>query len=106
MKRILALIAVSAFSFTLSGSSRCCPLCGGQSGATLASEYKNADLIVVGVVKNAKRDLEDPSKDTTELHIESVIKDHPYAAGRKVLILPRYYPPESLDADGKVLVFA
>jgi hypothetical protein len=106
MIRSFALILVSLFGFVASLPALCCPFCPGSQGQSLSGEYKAADLIVVGVVKNAKQNLEDPSKNTTELHIVSVVKDHPYLAGKKMLILPRYYPPESLDADGKVLVFA
>ena len=88
-------------------AANCCPLCGaGGTGQTLAGEYKTADLIVVGVVKNAQQNLDDPNKNTTELHITTIIKDHPYLTGKKVLILPRYLPADKNDPDAKVLVFA
>ena len=45
-----------------------CPFCSAQ-GQTLSGEVNLADLIVLGTLKNAKRDPDDPSRGTTELHI-------------------------------------
>lgn len=105
MKRIVALL----LALTITGPLRAdyCPLCGGPGGQTLAGEYNAAALIVVGTLKNPIRNLEDPEKSTTELHLTSIIKDHPYLKGKKVLILPRYFPPpDPTKPDDPVLVFA
>ncbi|MGL4420590.1 MAG: hypothetical protein ACRCZF_07990 [Gemmataceae bacterium] len=79
-----------------------CPFCNVQ-GQTLSGEVNQADLIVLGTLKNPKRDPNDVTRGSTELHIETIVKPHDYLAGRKMLLLPRYVP---LDAeDNKFLVF-
>lgn len=99
--------SILAFTFALMSATSNCPFCSGTTGQTLAGEYNAAALIVVGTLKNAVRNLEDPDKSTTELHVSSVIKDHPYLTGKKVLILPRYFPPpDPTKPDDPVLVFA
>lgn len=81
-----------------------CPFCSVQ-GQTLAGEVAQADLIVLGSLKNAKRDSDDITKGTTELHIESVVKDHPYVAGKTMLVLPRYIQLDASNANAKMMVF-
>ncbi|CAN5387919.1 hypothetical protein BH11PLA2_BH11PLA2_08420 [soil metagenome] len=96
-------IAVALFATTVNAYA--CPFCGTQ-GQTLTGEVGQADVIVVGVMKNAKQNLEDPGKSTTELHITTVVKDHPYLNGRKVLVLNRYQPEDPTNPDAKYLIFA
>ena len=81
-----------------------CPFCSVQ-GQTLAGEVAQADLIVLGTLKNAKRDSNDLSKGTTELHVDSIVKDHPFAAGKKVLMLPRFIQIDAANANAKMMVF-
>lgn len=69
-----------------------CPFCSTQ-GQTLSGEVSQADFIVLGRMTNAQRDLNDLTKGTTELIIDSVIKPHPYLVGRKSLQIPRYVAP-------------
>lgn len=92
-----------AVMFALPAGVWACPFCGAQ-GQTLAGEVAQADLIVVGVLRNPRRNVDDTGRDITELHITSIIKDHPYLAGRKVVLLPHYRNPD--DPDAKVMVFA
>lgn len=101
MNRILTVVCALA-SVSIASS---CPFCPSQ-GQTLAGEVAQADLILVGTLKNAKQNLDDPSKNTTELHITMVVKDHPYVGGRKVLIMPRYLPPDAANPDAQFIVFA
>ncbi len=98
--RFLAFFAMLAFSSVASA----CPFCSVQ-GQTLAGEVAQADMIILGVLKNAQRDPNDLSKGTTELHVESIVKEHPYASGKKVLILPRYIQLDSSNATAKMMVF-
>jgi hypothetical protein len=98
-------LAVAAVVLMLgAGVASACPFCSVQ-GQTLAGEVNQADLIVLGVLKNAKPDRNDFSKGTTELHIDSVVKDHPYLNGKKVLVLPRLIRIDPAAAEVKTLVF-
>jgi hypothetical protein len=97
--RTLTALAVAA---ALAGRAAACPFCSAQ-GQTLSGEVTQADFIVLGEVKNAKRDPSEFGKGTTELHVQSVVKPHPYLDGKKVLLLPRVI--DAAAADNKYLVF-
>jgi hypothetical protein len=99
-RAVLSLTAV----VVAAASAAACPFCPAQ-GQTLSGEVSLADLIVLGTLKNPKRDADDPSRGTTELHIESVVKTHEYLAGRKTIVLPRYVPLDAGGANSKFLVF-
>lgn len=87
------------------GEVRACPFCATQ-GQTLSSEVGQADFIVLGTLKNAKRDPEDFSKGSTDLDIVTVVKPHPYLKGKKSIVLPRYVPLDpKAEAGEKFLVF-
>jgi len=86
------------------GSVQACPFCSSQ-GQTLTSEVAQADLILLGTLKNAKRDPEDISRGSTELDVEIVIKPHPYAKGQKTITIPRFVPINPNEKDVKFLVF-
>lgn len=81
-----------------------CPFCSAQ-GTTLSGEVAQADLIVLGTLKNAKRDADDPTRGTTELHIDKVVKPHDYLNGKKMLLLPRYVPADPAAGSDKYIVF-
>lgn len=95
---LLAAAAVLAAA----GRSSACPFCSAQ-GQTLSGEVNQADFIVLGEMKNAKRDPNDPTRGTTELHVQSVVKPHPYLEGKKVLLLPRVV--DAAGGDSRFLVF-
>ncbi len=99
-------VAVVAALLALPLQGWTCPGCGGATGQTLLGEYNAADLIIVGYLKNPQRNFDDPTENKTELHITSVIKDHPYLHGKKMVILPRYVPPDPNDPEAKIIVFA
>ena len=90
----LALAAVAA----------ACPFCGAQ-GQTLAGEVSQADFIVLGVMKNPKQDPADFTRGTTELHIESKIKDHEFLKGKPVLTVPRVIKPGPKEKEVRYLLF-
>src|SRR5262245_3370153 len=82
-----------------------CPFCAAQ-GQTLLGELNQADFILFGTLKNAKADPDDPTQGTTDVEIESVIKDHPYLTGlkdKKVMTIPRYV--KTADPKTKHLIF-
>jgi hypothetical protein len=90
-------------ALTLSLWASACPFCPTQ-GQTLTGEVNSADLIVVGVMKNAQ--VNPDGNGTTELHVKTVVKDHPYLTGRKVLIMPRYQPEDPANPNAEYMVFA
>jgi hypothetical protein len=96
------LLAVAVLGFPAAASA--CPFCSAQ-GQTLSGEVNQADFIVLGTLKNAKRDPNDFTRGTTELHIDKVIKPHEYLAGKSVLTLPRYVPADPAAGEAKFLVF-
>jgi len=98
--------ALLASALFCAGEARACPFCATQ-GQTLSGEVNQADFIVLGNLKNAKRDPEDFTKGSTELEIVTVVKPHAYLKGKKSILLPRYVPLDlkAGDADAKFLVF-
>lgn len=81
-----------------------CPFCTMQ-GQTLTAEAGQASMVLYGTLTNANPEPRAGAPDgTTDLVIESVVKNHDYLNGRKVLTLPRYVPPVD-DGKHKFLVF-
>ena len=78
-----------------------CPFCSAE-GKTLTADANEASLILFGKLSNARLDPKDAFAGQTDLEIQTVIKSHAILAGRKVITLPRYLPP---DPDYKFLVF-
>lgn len=81
-----------------------CPFCSSQ-GQTLSGEVQQADLIVLGTLSNAKHDPADPTRGTTDLAIKSVIKPHPFLAGKTTVTLPKYLPDGAKASDTLFLVY-
>jgi hypothetical protein len=92
-----AVVAIGSPAFA-----RACPFCQGADGKTLTAEAGEASLILYGKLSNARLDPKDAYAGQTDLEIEVVVKSHEILAGRKVITLPRYLPP---DKDYKFLVF-
>jgi len=80
-----------------------CPFCP-SSRATLTQEAAQATLILFGTPTNPKFDPAGAFQGTTDLEIESVIKDHPFVAGKKVITINRYIPVDK-ENPRKYLVF-
>ncbi|HEY1378876.1 MAG TPA: hypothetical protein VGF55_18895 [Gemmataceae bacterium] len=78
-----------------------CPFCAAE-GKTLTADANEASLILFGKLTNARLDPKDSFAGQTDLEVETVVKSHAILAGRKVVTLPRYLPP---DPDYKFLVF-
>lgn len=81
-----------------------CPFCLGQ-GETLTGEVGRASLALYGTLSRADMTPRAGAPEgTTDLVIETVVKNHPWLNGQKVVTLPRYVPPVD-DGKYKYLVF-
>ena len=105
MMRVFICVSVVALCLPsfYSPEGQACPFCQPQ-GRTLSSEVEQANLILFGTLKNAKRDPNEFGKGTTDLDIELVIKDNEFRQGKKVIALPRYVPEDPKNPV-KFLVF-
>jgi hypothetical protein len=79
-----------------------CPFCTMQ-GQTLTGDVGQASMVLVGTLGNAKLTGADTLEGTTDLTVESVIKDNEIIKGKKVVTLPKYIPGD--DKKYKFLVF-
>jgi hypothetical protein len=75
-----------------------CPFCVGD-GKTLTSEIGQANMVLVGTLKDA-----DVKTETTKLVVETVIRDQDKTLKGNELVLPRYLP-EGVGKKYKFLVF-
>lgn len=102
---MLCRAVLSAFAAVmLAAVAAACPFCGAQ-GQTLAGEVSQADFIVLGVMKNPVQDPADFTRGTTELHIETKIKDNPFLNGKKVLSVPRVIKPGPNEKEVRYMLF-
>ena len=97
----LALLAALALPFP--AVARACPFCN-PVDQTLTKDAAQAMLIVFGSLSNPQYDPAHPFQGTTDLKIETVVKQHDFLGDKKVLTLNRYIPIEK-DNKGKYLVF-
>ena len=102
----MRLFLAALFVPLASGLASACPFCQ-RDGAGFFSEVAQSDFVVLGTVRNAKRDLAsgELGRGTTDLVITTVVKPHPYLAGKKQITLPRYIPADPRTANGQFLVF-
>lgn len=91
---LLALLALS-----VAAPLWACPFCTMQ-GQTLTGEVAQASLVLYGTLANAKEE----GEGSTDLVIDSVVKDNEILGKRKVITLSRYVPPAA-EAKYKYLVF-
>jgi len=101
-RAVLAVCTAVALPAAMSPMTSACPFCQGADGKTLTADASDASLILFGKLSNARLDPKDAYAGQTDLQIETVVKSHPILAGRKVITLPRYLPP---DPEYKFLVF-
>ena len=97
----LALLAALALPFP--AVAHACPFCN-PVDQTLTKDAAQAMLIVFGSLSNPQYDPAHPFQGTTDLKIETVVKQHDFLGDKKVLTLNRYIPIEK-DNKGKYLVF-
>jgi hypothetical protein len=95
-----ALIAVLA-CLLLTLPARACPFCTMQ-GQTLTGDVGQASMVLVGTLSNAKLTGADTLEGTTDLTIDSVIKNNEIIKDKKVVTLPKYIPE---DKKYKFLIF-
>jgi hypothetical protein len=96
-----ALVAAMILAFT--APAQACPGCGPPSGQTLASEVAQADFILFGTLGNPVPSPNDPSKGTTEITIDAVVKSHALVKDRKAFTIPRLVPRDAKPT--KYMVF-
>jgi hypothetical protein len=102
LRRCFLGIAV-AVGLALAADARACPFCT-QQGQTLTGQVEQATLVLYGTLSNAVLKDPDSLEGTTDLKIETVVKDHKFLDGRKVITLNRYVPPPT-EGKWKYLVF-
>jgi len=78
-----------------------CPFCTPQQ--TLAQDVARARVVVHGTFKNGQLD-GNTGKGTTELHVQTVLKNHEVLGNRQVVVLPRYVPTDR-DSSPQFLIF-
>ena len=98
MTRYAATIALVIIGI-LTGSATACPFCAAE-GQTYSTELNQAQIVVVARPISA-----DIDKETTEIEIETVIKDHPSRGKKTRFVLSRYIDPTPLGTKGKFLFF-
>jgi hypothetical protein len=76
-----------------------CPFCSMQ-GQTLTGEVAQASMVLYGTLTNAKEE----GEGSTDLVIDTVVKDNEILHNRKTITLPRYVP-QPTDGKYKYLVF-
>lgn len=97
-------LSVTLAVLLAAGPAAACPFCSAQ-GQTLSGEVTQADLIVLGLLSNAKQDPADITKGSTDLTVQAVIKPHPFLEGKTVVKLPKYLPDGARATDTKFLVY-
>jgi hypothetical protein len=105
LSRRLPVLAIAVLAWAVSARpAPACPFCTMQ-GQTLTSEVGQASMVLYGTLQNAKLEPNGGfNEGTTDLVIETVIKDHETLAGKKVITLNRYVPTDG-DTKSKFLVF-
>ncbi len=83
----------------LTGSATACPFCAAE-GQTYSTELNEARIVIVARPISA-----DIDKETTEIEIETVIKDDPSRGKKTRFVLSRYIDPTPLGTKGKFLLF-
>jgi hypothetical protein len=92
---IICLSVLLTFSTTALPTGKCCPFCSQDKIPTLAGDYNQAPMVLVGTFTNAK-----VADGTTDFVIEQVLKSHDFLKGpkvktvngKKVITVPKYLP--------------
>jgi hypothetical protein len=96
-------VAVAVLLLALPALLQACPFCSMQ-GETLTSRVNQASMVLYGTPTNAQPGAGGDSDGTTDLQIESVVKDNDFLRGKKVLTLNRFIPTDK-DSKYKLVVF-
>lgn len=103
MRAFFPLAVFSGIIVALSQApAQACPFCTMQ-GQTLSDDAKQAGMVLFGTLGNARLSSGQNNQGSTDLAIESVIKNHEFLGKRKVITLPRYLPVQ--DKKVKFLIF-
>ena len=74
--RWCALLLLSLALFLPGSTATSCPFCAEERGPTLAGDFAQASLVLVGTFRNAKVGAGALDPGTTEFFIEKVLKSH------------------------------
>ena len=103
LRRIaVALVAVLAVVSFVPAAGHC-PFCGG-AGQTMIGEVNQAALVLFGSFENAKADPDNFGQGTTDLAIDTVIKNNEALGDKKLLTVARYIPVQK-NKKTKYIVF-
>src|SRR5262249_52962510 len=86
---LVALVLLALVGPAFAAESHACPFCAGAS-KTLTQDAGDAMMILWGTPTNPQLDPTAEFRGTTDLQIETVVKDHAFLAGRKTITLNRY----------------
>jgi hypothetical protein len=101
--RLLPMLFAVLTLSCLGRAAAACPFCTEQSGPTLAADFNQATMVLVGTFTNARPDGKDGGLDggTTDFAIEEVLKKNEIIANKMKITLPRYMP----QVKNKYLIF-
>jgi len=99
IRRSVPLLAAVAALFGLASTSPACPFCSMQ-GKTLSGEVADASMVLYGKLTNANE-----KADTTDILIETVIKDNEARGTRKRLTLSRFVDLDATTDKDRFIVF-
>src|SRR5262245_24228682 len=98
-RRCVPLLLALAALFALARTTPACPFCTLQ-GQTLTGEMAQAKMVLYGTLGNANEE-----KETTDMVVQDVVKDHPKRGKLTKLTLKRYIPPSLDGSKYNYLVF-
>src|SRR3989440_2666521 len=81
-----------------------CPFCSAQ-GTTLTTDAGQASMILYGTLSNARLDPTGQTEGSTDLNVETVVKNNEFLGDKKVITLPKYIPPVDKDKPARYVVF-
>jgi hypothetical protein len=88
---LLGIFAIFSALALSSAPVAACPFCSSQ-GLTLMGEINQASMVLYGTIVSSKPDLNDSGTGTSDLQIETVLKNNEILGDRKLITLPRYIP--------------
>ena len=101
-RRMIVVAAISIWAFAGATAAACSLCSGGANRASLREDFASAKLVLYGALANPRINADGAG--STELQIETVLKNDPALANRKTLNIARYVPVDP-KSPPKFLVF-
>jgi hypothetical protein len=102
VRRMIVVTAISIWAFAGATVAACSLCSGGANRASLREDFASAKLVLYGALANPRINADGVG--STELQIETVLKNDPALANRKTLNIARYVPVDP-KSPPKFLVF-